>query len=340
MSNSSIAAKSKAVYGSFLKKSDYDSLIQRNSISSVVSYLKASPRYGAAFSGIDENTIHRGKLEEILGEFVFRDYIRLRKFGSGKKGSILDFYIRKAETEQIIKLIAAVATGSQQSFFLNFPVYLMDYLSFDPGAAAKCVNFSELAAFLGRIKVYKPLAEMLSQDKPDINRCIIAANSCYLNWAFSTINRDFKGKKRDMLKQFLLRKTDADNVLLCYRLKKYFDEGEERIKELLLPYHYRVKPADIDNALKAQRPSDALIALLEEKCLSKRLDADEKFPELSCAKADFIYFRHRLALTGDETEAIFALLILADNERTNLQKIIEGIRYSETPAEIEKLIIC
>lgn len=339
MGNSSIAAKAKAVYGSFLKKSDYDSLIQRTSVSMVVSYLKGTPRYSAPFSEIDENTIHRGKVEEILGEFVFSDYIRLRRFGNSPKGSILDFYIRKTETEQIIKLIAATATKSQQDFFLNMPVYLMDYLSFDVGAAAGCGNFSELAAFLSRIKMYRPLAQMLDCEKPDINRCIIAANGCYLGWAFSTINREFKGRKKDTLTQFLLRKIDADNVLLCYRLKKFFDESEERIKELMLPYHYRIKPADIDDALKSAKPTDALISLMESRCLTKGIAVDEEFPELSTEKADFSYFRHRLALTSDETEAVFALLILADNERTNLQKIIEGIRYGESPAEIEKLII-
>ena len=65
----------------------------------------------------------------------------------------------------------------------------------------------------------------------------------------------------------------------------------------------------------------------------------EEFPELGIMKADYEFFRHKLFLTNDETEAIFSLLILADNERTNLQKIIEGIRYGENPSEIEKLII-
>lgn len=339
MSNSAITAKAKAVYGSFLKKSDYDNLIQRNSVGAAVSYLKGTPRYSAAFSEVDENAVHRGNAEEILSKFVFEDYIRLRKFSSEKKGGILDFYIRKTETEQVIKLIAAVATKTQQNFFLSLPVHLMDYLSFDPGVASQSADFTELSGFFSNTRMYRPLSEMLNKEKPDINRSIIAANSCYLGWAFGVINRDFKGKKRDMLKQFLLRKIDADNVLLCYRLKKYFDESEERIKELMLPYHYRIKPEDIDNALKSQRPTDALIGLMEKKCLSKGITVDEDFPELSTEKADFAYFRHRLALTDDETEAVFALLILADNERTNLQKIIEGIRYGESPAEIEKLII-
>ena len=255
-----------------------------------------------------------------------------------KKDGILDFYIRKSETEQVIKAIASIATKSE-SFYLSLPPYLMDYLSFDPAEAANCKDFKELAQVLGKNKFYKPLIPYLETEKTDINKCIIVANSCYLKWAFSVIDRDFKGKQKELLKQFLLRKTDMDNVLLCYRLKKFFDEDEARIKELMLPFHYRVKPADIDNALKNQNPTDALISLLSERCVPKSIAIDEDFPELGTMKAHYEYFRHRLALTSDETEAVFSLLVLADNERRNLQKIIEGIRYGELPSEIEKLVI-
>ncbi len=339
MANSAIAAKAKAVYGSYLKKSDYDNLIHRSSVGSVVAYLKAIPRYAPIFSDIDENTVHRGKVEELLSENIFRRYIRLCKFSAHKKGGITDFYIRKTEAEQVIKLIAAIVTKTQQSYFLSMPAYLMDYLSFDVTEAAGCKNLSELARVLEKLKFYKPLIPFLNAEKPDINRCITVVNGCYLSWAFSVINRDFKGEKKERLKEFLLRKTDADNVLLCYRLKKFFDESEDRIKELMLPFHYRVKHADIDAALKSQNPTDALIGLLSERCVPKTVTVEESFPELGTMKANYLYFRHRLAMTSDETEAIFSLLVLAETERANLQKIIEGIRYKESPAEIEKLVI-
>lgn len=339
MGGSVVAAKAKAVFGTYLKKADYDNLIQRGSISAVVAYLKTTPRYAPVFGEVDENTIHRGTVEELLSEHIFRRYVRMKKFASGDKRGILDFYVRKTETEQVIKLIAAVATGTQQSFYLSMPAHIMDYLSFDPEETAHCKDFKELAAVFEKNKLYKPLIPYLSVENPDVNKCITVVNSCYLSWAFRAIDSEFRGKKRDTLKQFLLKKTDTDNVLLCYRLKKFFDEDEQRIKELMLPYHYRVKPADIDTALKSQNPTAALIDLMSEKCVHKSVEIDESFPELGAMQSDYRFFRHRLALTGDETEAIFSLLVIADNERTNLQKIIEGIRYGENPSEIEKLLV-
>ena len=339
MANSSIPAKSKAVYGTFLKKSDYDTLIQRNSVSAVTAYLKNVPAFSETFAETDESTIHRGELENILNEYVFRTYMRIRRFSPERKNGILDFYIKKCEAEQVIKLITAIASGNQQTFFLSFPVYLMDYVSFDAAEASAAQTLKELAVVLSAVRMYKPLAAFLEAENPDINRCITVVNSCYLSWAFGVINRDFKGQKRERMKQFFLRKIDMDNVLLCYRLKKFFDEDEERIKELILPFHYRVKPADVDNALRSQYPTDALIKLMCNKCIPGKADVDESFPELAATRSDYEFFRHRLSLTNDETEAFFALIVLLEIQRTNLQKIIEGIRYGESPSEIEKLVI-
>ncbi len=339
MVSSGIPAKAKAVYGTFLKKSDYDTLIQRTSVSAVTAYLKNVPAFRETFAETDESSIHRGELEDILNEYIFRTYMKIRKFSPDRKNGILDFYIRKIEAEQVIKLITAIASGNQQSFFLSLPAYIMDYMSFDAAEVSSVQTLKELAKVLANVRMYKPLASFLEAENPDINRCIIVVNSCYLSWMFDVINRDFKGRRREQMKQFFLRKTDMDNVLLCYRLKKFFDEDEERIKELMLPFHYRVKPADIDAALRSQYPTDALIKLMCDRCVPQRISVDESFPELAAARSHYEFFRHRLALTCDETESVVALIVLLETQRTNLQKVIEGIRYGEAPSEIEKLVI-
>lgn len=136
-----------------------------------------------------------------------------------------------------------------------------------------------------------------------------------------------------------LRRADCENVLICYRLRRFFDAEPERIRPLILPFRYRVKPREIDEALAAQNSSEALIRLLGERCIPRSAEIEADSPETGIMRANYEYFRHRLALTSNETEALYALMILLDTERTNLQKIIEGIRYSIPPQEIEQFVI-
>ncbi len=338
MANGAVVAKSKAIYGTLLKKEDYDSLIQRNSVSAAVTYLKGTPRYRTFFAETDAASLHRGQVESILGRAVFASYLRIRKFAPSG-GGVMDFYLREAETEQLAKAITAVAAGTQERFYLSLPDYLLDRLSFHAEAAARAKSEAELLEALAGTIYYKPLRPYLSAARPDINKCVSAVHGCYLKWVFTQLDRDFKGKRREELKRFFLRRWDCANVLLCYRLKRFFDMDKERIRELMLPCRFRVKPKEIDEALSAQNPSEALIALLSERCVPKNILVDSDFPESGIARADYEFFRRKLALASSEEEALYSLMVLLETERMNLQKIIEGIRYSLLPQEIEKYVI-
>lgn len=338
MANSAAVAKAKAVYGTLFKKEDYENLVHRNSVSTAVSYLKGTPRYAAVFSGYDGAALHRGQIEQLLGKSVFESYCRIRRFSS-LSGAVMDFYLKEREAEQLSKAIAAVAAGTQERFYLAFPDYLMDRVGFDPKAAAQAKNGKALLAALRGTVFEKPLTPLLSGEEIDLNRCVTAVHACLLSWKFTELNKSCRGKELERLKSFFLRRADSENLLTCYRLKRFFDEDSERIKTLILPYRYRVKPREIDDALSAQEPSEALLRLLTERCVSRNIAVEEDSPETGIARENYEYFRHRLALTSNEAEALYALMILLDTERTNLQKIIEGIRYSVPAQEIEKFII-
>lgn len=338
MANSAAVAKAKAVYGTLFKKEDYENLVHRNSVSTAVSYLKGTPRYAAVFSGYDGAALHRGQIEQLLGKSVFESYCRIRRFSSSS-GAVMDFYLKEREAEQLSKAIAAVAAGTRERFYLAFPDYLMERVGFDPKAAAQAKNGKALLAALRGTVFEKPLTPLLSGEEIDLNRCVTAVHACLLSWTFTELNKSCRGKELERLKSFFLRRADSENLLTCYRLKRFFDEDSERIKTLILPYRYRVKPREIDDALSAQEPSEALLRLLTERCVSRNIAVEEDSPETGIARENYEYFRHRLALTSNEAEALYALMILLDTERTNLQKIIEGIRYSVPPQEIEKFII-
>lgn len=338
MPNGAVIAKSKAVYGTLLKKEDYENLMHRNSVHAVVSYLKGTPRYEAVFSDSDISLLRRSQIERILGKAVFESYRRIRKFSASRSG-IMDFYLKNQEAQQLTKAIVAVSTGKQERFYLAFPDYLIDQIGFQPETLARAKNGSELLSALSGTIFEKPLIPFLTAEKLDVNRCITAVHSAVLAWTFGELNRSCKGKQRERLKSFFLRRADCSNIMICYRLKRFFDTDPGRIKELILPYRYRVKVREIDEALGAQNPGEALMRLLSERCIPKNILIDPDRPETAIARGDYEFFRRRLALTSNEAEALYALIVLLETEQTNLQKIVEAIRYGMAPQEIEKYII-
>lgn len=337
MANNAVTAKSRAVSGKFLTKDDYTTLLHKSSVGAVVAVLKTRPLYAAAFAETDESAIHRAQAEQLIERSVFDNYMRIARFSPGGKNGIMSFYIRQIEAEQLIKAVAAIVSGSQESFMFSFPEYVTEHICFDPISVASARTLPALAEVLADTPYRRPLGALLTADEPDINKIITTINVCYIEWAFRRINECSSGKTRDTLKDFFLRKTDADNLLMCCRTVSTFGLDADRINELLIPYHKRLKRGDIDEALKLPDPVPALLDMFVTERIATAKVSD--IPEINVNVSDYRYFRHRLAVSSNEVESLYSLMMLFKGESTNLFRIIEGIRYGLPPEETEKYLI-
>ncbi|MBO6301298.1 MAG: V-type ATPase subunit [Ruminiclostridium sp.] len=336
MANNAVTAKARAIHGTMLTREDYTALIHKASIAAAVAYLKSKPLYASVFADTDEAAVHREQAETLINKNVFDTYQRVLRFSAGDKKGISGFYVRRLECDQLIKAVIAITAGEQDGFVAAFPEYIADELSFDHLRLAAAKNLADASEVLRGTIYYRSLAPLMTAAEPDIDRILTTISVCYIKWAFGQIDKSEKGSTRSQLKDFILRKVDADNLLTCYRTKS-FGMTNERVKELLIPYHKRLRPVEIDEAL---RQPDAVNAL-REMFVSQRvaLSAESDIPEINVNVSDYKYFRHRLAVSTNETEALYSLMMLLSAESTDLCRIIEGIRYGLAPEAIEKYLI-
>ena len=336
MANNAVTAKARAVYGKFLKKDDYISLTHKGTIAAAIAYLKTKPLYAGTFEDTAESTIHRKQAEELIHKNAFDNYMRVCRYVADGRTGIMDFHIKQLECEQLIKAIIAVNGGNQENFVLSYPEYISVHLDIDPFRLAASKNLPNVSEALKGTMYHKPLEPLLNEPNPDINRIVTMINVCYVKWAFEQIDKTKRGAEAEQLREFFLRKVDADNLLMCYRLRSTFGSNIN-ITEMLIPYHNKLRPRDIKEALKAQDSVSALRDLFVK--IRAAVPAYSDIPEISVNKADHKYFRHRLAVSDNEMESLYSLMMLFRTECTNLCRIIEGLRYGLPPEETEKYLI-
>ena len=63
---SAIAAKLAAMRGHFLTDDEFSVLAGMENVPAAVEYLKSSPAYRDVFSGVENEELHRSKIEELL----------------------------------------------------------------------------------------------------------------------------------------------------------------------------------------------------------------------------------------------------------------------------------
>ena len=79
-SSNVILAKTRAMYGSCLKKQNYADLLACHSVGEIAAYLKQNTAYAAVLQDINETTIHRRHLEALLKRKLFLDYASLSRY--------------------------------------------------------------------------------------------------------------------------------------------------------------------------------------------------------------------------------------------------------------------
>lgn len=338
-----IIAKARAISGKRLTADDYNILSHKTGLGGVVAYLRETPGYGALFTDVDENRVHRGQVEQMLSKAVFETYIKLCKFMAADKSSFCYYLVKEKEVKEILAAIMHINVKSFDEAVNKLPTYLMDYFSFDLMALAQAKSYDELLTVLEETPYYKVLKPLLygrEENAESYEKCGIALYTYYYRWAFKAISRSYKGKAAKELKDIFLRNADFDNILTAYRMKHYFRASDEAVLSAMKPFHYRLTSVKLEEVLRCADPDKELVELLEKAYFKGSVQYDEDSLEIAVRKYNYRrHFKRQLNLCTNGTMALVSLMNLLEVERFNLQEIIEGIRYQLTPAEIEKPLV-
>ena len=66
LSYSGTTTKIRAIKSRLLTRKDYETLAAMPTVTGALAYLKQKPSYEELFSGLDESTLHRSQVEQIL----------------------------------------------------------------------------------------------------------------------------------------------------------------------------------------------------------------------------------------------------------------------------------
>lgn len=336
-----IIAKAKAIYGKRLTAEDYNNLVHKKDVSSVVAYLKDTPRYHDLFANVNEAQVHRGQVEQMLSKDVFELYLKLCRFIAADKNSFCWYLIKELEIKQIISALMYIRAGSHEGYLLEMPTYLMGYVSFDLMKLANASSYDEVLSVLAETpyaKILKPLLTT-SQSALVFDECAVALFAWYVKWAFKAIDRSFKGAEAKNLKEIFLRQSDLSNITICYRKKSLFNEDNDQIKKSLYSTHRRLTPAKLDEILAQPDADRQLLALLKKLYLKDKIEFDPLDMEIAVRRYNYAYYKKQLSFSDNGTMALYSLIYLCENECSNLKKIIESVRYGRPPDATEKLLV-
>ena len=335
-----LSSKARASFAKLLTREDYEELIEKNNVAEIVEYLKNSTHYKAILSNVDEHSIHRGQLENIIKTDIMKEYSKFLRFTSGNARKFLQSTYKKYETESLKIIFRRLETVGNVMSAEGFLLFLKDNASVDFHRLLKSKDSMEFINNLQGTEYYDVL-KPFSADNVKINlfniEMVLDLN--YFKFLHKRMKKYLKGNDKKPLEDSFGIKTDVLNILWIYRCKKYYDMPKEIILSYILPFNSNIKKETLRQLIDTNDLEDfaKIVAGTKYAGIFNR-DIDEFF-EVNFA--EYMYNVHmklfrRYPLT---VSSAVDYIHMKEYELSNIISVIEGIRYGLRPEKIKKYIV-
>ena len=336
-----MSAKAKAMFGERLKANDYQSLLQKKSVSEIAAYLKNNTYYKATLDGINETQIHRGQLELLVRMDLYNRLSRLMRYYSNKKTQFDLFIIAKIEIEQIIYTIRSLDTMERSALVGKLPLFIQERCSFDLMALSMAHSFDEVlevlkdTPFRDIVATYKT-ARMEEIDFVGLEQ---ALTKRYYEIVLNVIENEFSGELKKDLQRVILTRIELDNISKIYRLKKYFNASSEQIHSLITEKYVNFTKKQMDDIIDNIKADDIYDGLKKSYYGAFMDNKDFVYIEYHTKAITFNIQRKTINFSSNPDLIMLSYVLLSQNEIQNIIDIIEGVRYHIAPDKISELLI-
>lgn len=332
-SDFAMSAKARAMYSGHLSSQNYATMLELDSVSAIGGYLKNQTRYSSVLSGVNEESIHRDFLEQKIRSLAMKEFVSLMRYVKKEKNHFYQFYLKELEINQLIFVLHAIESNTTHHYgkFMNEINHLM---VFDVDALMVCTTYDQVLKVVSGTE-YRDVLSLLSAEKVDLSQAEDNLQEHYNQSILKLIQAE--GDK-ELLNAFNMQ-LELENIVLIYRMKKYFDVKPQDLGARLQGPHRHISRKKIEDWVDHYSGAE-ILEDLKHSYYGQFVDFDSKHHiEYYFDMIRYKEFRSILRLSSNTDLILFAYMMLVSLEIKNIIDVIEGVRYKITTHEIEQLLI-
>lgn len=336
-SENAVAAKARAAFGRMLTSSQYDELLRKQSVQEISAYLREHTAYAQALEGVQDSAIHRGRLETLLRRDLFYQYARLTHY---VPGAIYGYIVPDMEIELILSALRVIISGSGD-LLAALPSFMQSYARFDLVALAQAKTLDGLIEAV-RATPYEAILRACREQYPPqggslrFTRYEVALRTYYFE---SMLLRAARAPKHaaKQLSGLIRMRAELMNLNTIFRMKTYFNADAGRIRATLLPYHWRIRPRQMQAMIEA-KDTQTFMKLLSQTALGRQINPQAAFIELETERVRYHETLRTLRFATEPQVVYLAFMLLRAMETEDIIRIIEGVRYRLPPERIGAML--
>lgn len=128
--STALTAKLRAMHGKRLTPQNYKELLRKQNVAEIAAYIKQQTAYSDLLKDINENSVHRGQLENVLRRELFNEYGKMLNYINPNEMKFYDFFILRMEIDEILSCVRFLNAGQQGEYFFFAPLLLFRTFKF------------------------------------------------------------------------------------------------------------------------------------------------------------------------------------------------------------------
>ena len=126
---SGIVTKTRAMESRLLSPGQFQELASLHTIPEAVEYLKKNTAYAETLESLEPTQLHRGNIEKLLTQSLYRDYTKLYRFCGQKQRKFMELRLKSYEIDLIDYCLRIVINHYKRPFDLHYKKEFFDRYS-------------------------------------------------------------------------------------------------------------------------------------------------------------------------------------------------------------------
>ncbi len=336
-----LIAKARTLYGQCLKAYDYEQLLKKKSVNEIVIYLKNHPGYQDLLTNVDDNSVHRAQLEELIKKNSFAKIQKIVHFVSLQDSDFYQINVVHREVEVILAMIRSFISYEEQNVIATLPLYFDKYSKLNLEAIVKTHDIQSLMLALGDLPYARILKPYIQLNNQDIDYTMIESDyeNYYYRYVKERIETNYKQKLRSELLDVFETRIEMINIIKIYRLKRFYQATNDEIKKVLIPNYSRLSERRINEILSIKDPNEILKYIASSDIAQYLGKQDQIYLEYYADHIKYDLARKNIYYSTKPQKVFLGFMILLEIEVENLTHLIEGVRYQVSEKEIRQILV-
>lgn len=334
-----ITTKVKAMSSHLVSQEDYERMAQLESTADYINFLRIKPSYHTIFKDVNETTIHRGQIEELIKTSLFMDFNKIYIFATIEQRTFLDIIFFRYEVNILKDSLELIFNQKKSLDLAFFQPFFEQHSDLNLNRLADCASLDDFISSLQNSKYYNLFSDLHnSMDNISLSDYEVQLDIFYFQKIWKMIHKGLKGKEQKRMQALFGTQIDMLNIMWIYRTKKFYNVDAKEIFISIIPIHYHLTKEQLTMLVETPGITEFF------QVLSKTYYHDF-FHEEQTNSIEYEYTSNLnklyQKLTSESPHSMLPVLyylFLKEEELDHVTTALECIRYHLEPAETLKYI--